>query len=82
MNREFLILCTGSGTGGRCGHRRAWGSQKAGVAVNGSDFLCGSCNRCWHAELGFVRRVRPTACDGCPQRERCADAYAADQDSA
>jgi len=41
-------------------------------------FLCGSCNRCWHVELGFVRRVRPTACDGCPQRESCAAAYAAD----
>ncbi|HEV7526282.1 MAG TPA: hypothetical protein VGP92_15020 [Acidimicrobiia bacterium] len=41
-------------------------------------FLCGSCSRCWHVELGFVRRVPPTACNGCPQAEHCAAVYDAD----
>jgi hypothetical protein len=44
----------------------------------GARFLCGACNRCWHVELGFVHRVHPDACHGCPQRQRCADAFAVD----
>lgn len=50
------------------------------VAIDAEEvhFLCGSCNRCWHAELGFVRRVRPATCDGCPQREHCTSVYAGD----
>jgi len=45
-------------------------------------FLCGSCNRCWHVELGFVRRVQPETCGGCAQSERCLAAYATDRASA
>jgi hypothetical protein len=41
--------------------------------------LCRDCSRCWHAELGFVRRIAPYACLGCPERERCEAAFAADQ---
>ena len=41
-------------------------------------FLCADCSRCWHVELGFVRRVAPSACLGCPERPRCEAAYASD----
>jgi len=41
--------------------------------------LCRDCSRCWHAELGFVHRMAPAACLGCPERERCEAAFAADQ---
>jgi hypothetical protein len=41
-------------------------------------FLCRDCSRCWHVELGYVQRVTPEACAGCPERERCATAYSAD----
>lgn len=40
--------------------------------------LCRACSRCWHVELGFVRRVNPPTCFGCPERERCEAVYAAD----
>ena len=51
------------------------------VAVDTEEvhFLCGSCNRCWHVALGYVRRVHPGACGGCAQSERCAAVYAGDQ---
>jgi hypothetical protein len=44
-------------------------------------FLCGSCSRCWRVELGYVRRVPPTTCDGCPQAARCAASWANDHAS-
>ena len=44
-------------------------------------FLCGSCSRCWLVELGYVRRVAPATCDGCPQSDRCSAAYAHDHAS-
>jgi transposase-like protein len=43
-------------------------------------FLCRDCDRCWNVELGFVQRVAPAACLGCPERARCEHAYAADHD--
>lgn len=43
--------------------------------------LCRDCSRCWHVELGFVHRVAPTACLGCPERARCVVAYEADLES-
>ena len=50
------------------------------VEVGGDDvrFLCGECDRCWRVELGFVQRVDPGTCAGCPARSRCTAAYAAD----
>jgi len=42
-------------------------------------FFCSACGRCWHIELGFVHRVTPPTCFGCPERERCEAVYAADQ---
>jgi hypothetical protein len=44
-------------------------------------FLCTSCNRCWHVELGYVRRIEPTACHGCPQSASCTAAYTRDHAS-
>jgi hypothetical protein len=44
-------------------------------------FLCAACDRCWHVELGYVRRVQPIACHGCPQSERCAASYLRDHAS-
>ena len=41
-------------------------------------FLCRDCMRCWHVELGYVQRVAPAACLGCPERERCEQAYVRD----
>ena len=45
----------------------------------GVRFLYGSCDRCWHVELGYVQRVRPGTCHGCPQRDQCMQVYARDQ---
>ncbi|HUI48913.1 MAG TPA: hypothetical protein VL119_09455 [Acidimicrobiia bacterium] len=50
--------------------------------AEGVHFLCGSCSRCWLVELGYVRRVHPASCDGCPRSELCAATYAKDQLSA
>lgn len=41
-------------------------------------FLCTDCDRCWTVELGFVHRMNPQSCSGCPARPRCTAAYAAD----
>ena len=42
-------------------------------------FLCHACSRCWHVELGYVHRIVPLTCLGCPERDRCEAVYAADQ---
>ncbi len=62
-----------------CPSCNSWQLQPV-VAIDAEavHFLCGSCMRCWHAELGFVRRVNPASCEGCPQPERCAAVYAHD----
>ena len=60
----------------RCGS-----SHLAPVVEDGSAdvrFLCADCARCWRVELGFVQRVDPGSCAGCPARARCTAAYAAD----
>jgi hypothetical protein len=41
--------------------------------------LCRDCSRCWHVELGFVRRVDPNECFGSPERSRCEAVYASDR---
>jgi len=45
-------------------------------------FLCVDCNRCWHVALGYVQRMTPATCGGCPQTARCGAVYAADHPSA
>ncbi len=40
--------------------------------------LCRDCSRCWHVELGFVHRMTPDTCLGCPERGRCSAVYASD----
>jgi formate dehydrogenase maturation protein FdhE len=47
----------------------------------GVRFLCSACARCWHVELGYVQRVQPEACRGCPQPERCMQVYTLDHAS-
>ena len=39
--------------------------------VDEPNFLCQACGRCWHVELGFVSRVDPLTCMGCPHRPEC-----------
>lgn len=41
-------------------------------------FLCRRCARCWRVELGYVRRMAPDGCHGCPSLEQCAAVYDAD----
>jgi hypothetical protein len=66
-----------------CPSCNSWQLQPVVAIEAGTvQFLCGSCNRCWHVELGFVSRVNPTVCDGCPQTERCTAVYASDHTSA
>lgn len=64
----------------RCPTCGSWQLQ-AVTHEEGVRFLCGSCNRCWHVELGFVQRVHPNTCHGCPQRQRCAAVFADDHAS-
>jgi hypothetical protein len=44
-------------------------------------FLCVDCARCWRVELGYVQRMSPASCLGCPHRDRCASVYEDDQRS-
>lgn len=39
-----------------------------------TNFLCPSCGCCWHLELGYVSRVDPATCPGCPWRYKCTAA--------
>ena len=66
----------------RCPSCRSWQLRPV-VSLDDEavHFLCGSCDRCWHVELGYVRRMQPGACNGCPQPERCAAVYRADHAS-
>jgi transposase-like protein len=44
-------------------------------------FLCRDCDRCWNVALGYVQRVAPATCLGCPERFRCEQAYTAERAS-
>ncbi|MFM7225422.1 MAG: hypothetical protein ACKOBG_13050 [Actinomycetota bacterium] len=59
-----------------CGSDRLRPVAEAG----GSDlhFLCADCARCRRVELGWVHRVNPGTCRGCPAHSVRAVAYAAD----
>jgi len=47
--------------------------------VEAVHFLCRDCDRCWNVQLGYVRRVAPATCLGCPERARCEHAYSVDR---
>jgi nitroimidazol reductase NimA-like FMN-containing flavoprotein (pyridoxamine 5'-phosphate oxidase superfamily) len=53
------------------------GSIELGEVTNGEtvNYLCSTCGACWHVELGWVRRVRPDRCPGCPSRPICTAAF-------
>lgn len=36
-----------------------------------TNFLCGSCSRCWHVGMGWVHRVDPHTCPGCEWHSTC-----------
>lgn len=36
-----------------------------------TNMLCLSCHRCWHPEAGYLSRVDPLTCPGCPSRAIC-----------
>lgn len=36
-----------------------------------TNFFCEDCALCWHLELGWVARVDPGTCPGCPRRPEC-----------
>ena len=48
------------------------------VATDDVHFRCEDCGWCWHVEFGFVHRMGPHACTGCPHRASCEAVYAAD----
>ena len=46
--------------------------------VDAVHFLCRDCDRCWNVQFGYVQRVAPATCLGCPERGRCDRAFALD----
>lgn len=36
-----------------------------------TNFLCAACGSCWHVALGWVDRVNPDTCPGCPSQAAC-----------
>ena len=38
-----------------------------------TNFRCLGCGSCWHYELGWVVRVDPDTCPGCPRRPLCEE---------
>ena len=51
------------------------------VAVHDWDdtnFLCTTCDRCWHIELSYVLRVDPLTCRDCSRRPGCVERFGTD----
>ena len=63
----------------------ACGSQRLDPVVERErqtvHLLCRDCSRCWHVELGFVHRIDPKTCVGCPEHARCEAAYTSDHET-
>ncbi len=38
-------------------------------------FLCRDCKRCWYVELGYVQRMSPDVCHGCPHLGECRPVF-------
>ena len=36
-----------------------------------TNFFCVACASCWHLELGWVHRINPSTCPGCPFHPLC-----------
>lgn len=36
-----------------------------------TNFFCPACGCCWHLELGWVHRIDPATCPGCPFQPLC-----------
>ena len=64
-----------AGAPGPLGECPACGWPDIEVVSDGeyTNFLCRSCFRCWHVELGRVSRVDPLSCPGCRYLDRCLD---------
>ncbi len=58
----------------------ACGDRELHAVTDGemTNFLCERCGRCWHVELGYVSRVDPVTCPGCPFIDDCLARWAAD----
>ncbi|HVM01316.1 MAG TPA: hypothetical protein VM263_01500 [Acidimicrobiales bacterium] len=37
-----------------------------------TNFVCEHCGCCWHVGLGWIDRVNPATCPGCPRRRVCS----------
>jgi hypothetical protein len=59
--------------GGPVEHCLACGSTKIAVAVDfaSTNFLCETCQSCWHVEFAHVWRVDPHTCMTCVHRADC-----------
>ena len=40
-----------------------------------TNFLCRSCDRCWHVTLGWVHQVDRHTCPGCEWRSTCTSRW-------
>lgn len=58
---------------GRIGPCPTCGNGQLTPVSDGEDtnFLCRDCGACWHVCLGWVDRVNPATCPGCPSRDVC-----------
>ena len=61
---------------GRIGPCPTCGNGRLSPAFDGEEtnFLCQECGSCWHLALGWVDRVNPQTCPGCPERPVCESA--------
>jgi hypothetical protein len=58
---------------------RSCGSERLTAVFDGesTNFLCEECHACWLVTMGWVVRVDPSTCPGCPRHEECVAAFAA-----
>ena len=71
MEQEYLSADAGVGPCPGCGTV----GLRAVSDGEETNFLCGSCGCCWHFELGWVERVNPVNCPGCPSKAVCSAAH-------
>jgi hypothetical protein len=66
--------------GGPLGACPACGGTEFVVVDNGEEanFLCSTCDRCWHHSMGWVSRSDPAACPSCPWADRCSRRFEQD----
>ena len=76
MDQERACQPVGLGAVTRC--PACAGALEAVSDDDETNLLCIECGRCWHLELGYVSRVNPMTCDGCPHRPVCLSRWHAD----